>query len=139
MENEKTTETDTILQLAERHGLSLKDYMHFNEMGIDFKIAFATATDGTAWVLRLPRRTGLAEQIENEKRILALARQYLSAAVPDWQIATPSLVAYPLLADEPVLTFDAANYAVSWHMDRDSTLFVPSLARVLAELHEVPP
>ena len=34
-----------IQKLAERHGLMLSDKMKFNEMGIDFKVGFATAID----------------------------------------------------------------------------------------------
>lgn len=138
MEHENSTEIARIIALAAANGLSLRDRMTFNEMGIDFKVVFATATDGTAWVLRIPRRPDLADQIELEKNILALAKKNLSVAVPDWQIATPHLVAYPLLADKPVLTFDATSFEVHWHMARDNPQFVPSLAQILFELHQVP-
>jgi macrolide phosphotransferase len=76
-----------IQKLAERNGLVLSDEMSFNEMGIDFKVGFATDRDGTKWLLRIPRRTTLGEQIANEKRILQLVSKYLSVQVPDWRIA----------------------------------------------------
>lgn len=38
--------TDDILKLAENHGLRLRDSLSFNEMGIDFKVVFATDLNG---------------------------------------------------------------------------------------------
>ena len=93
-----------IQKLAERNGLFLSDEMSFNDMGIDFKVGFATDKDGTKWLLRIPRRTDLDEQIANEKRILQLVSKYLSVQVPDWRIANEELVAYPLLDGKPALT-----------------------------------
>lgn len=119
-----------IQKLAEEHGLLLTDDMQFNEMGIDFRVGFATDIEGNQWLLRIPRREGLDEQIEEEKRILHLVDKHLSVQVPNWQIATPKLVAYPLLRDQPALSFDAVTYAVTWHMDQDSPNYVPSLAKV---------
>jgi len=126
-----------IQKLAEEHGLALTDEMKFNEMGIDFKVGFATDKKGRQWLLRIPRRNNLGEQIENEKRILRLVKKHLSVQVPDWQIATPKLVAYPLLKDKPALTFDAKTYAVTWNMDKENPNYVPSLAKTLVELHGI--
>lgn len=130
--------TENILKLAEQHGLNLTDDLSFNEMGIDFKVVFATALDGKKWVLRVPRRKNLEPQIEKEKNILNLVKRHLSIAVPDWQIVSPAFIAYPLLEDKPVLTFDAETYEVTWNMDKESPLFVPDLAKILAELHRIP-
>ncbi|EMC2277037.1 MULTISPECIES: Mph(E)/Mph(G) family macrolide 2'-phosphotransferase [Gammaproteobacteria] len=127
-----------IQKLAETHGLLLTDEMKFNEMGIDFKVGFATDTLGKSWLLRLPRRSDLGTQIETEKRILKLVQKYLSVQVPDWKIATPELIAYPLLDGNPALTFDAQTYEVTWNMEQDSPLYTPSLARILVELHRIP-
>ena len=127
-----------IQKLAETHGLLLTDEMKFNEMGIDFKVGFATDTLGKPWLLRLPRRSDLGTQIETEKRILKLVQKYLSVQVPDWKIATPELIAYPLLDGNPALTFDAQTYEVTWNMEQDSPLYTPSLARILVELHRIP-
>lgn len=137
IKNKKMTNKD-IQKLAARHGLMLSDKMEFNEMGIDFKVGFATDADENQWLLRIPRRTGLGEQIAKEKRILQMVSRYLSVQVPDWKIATESLVAYPLLDGKPALTYDAETYEVYWNMDRNSPHFVPSLAEVLVQLHSIP-
>ena len=52
-----------IQKLAERHGLMLSDKMKFNEMGIEFKVGFATDKDENQWLLRIPRRPDLGKQI----------------------------------------------------------------------------
>ncbi len=126
-----------IQQLAHRNGLLLTDEMTFNEMGIDFKVGFAKDTSGAEWILRVPRRTNIAEQIATEKRILQLASKFLSVQVPDWQIANAELVAYPLLDGKPVLTFDAKTYEVTWNMDKNSARYIPSLANRLVQLHAI--
>ncbi|WP_423729187.1 Mph(E)/Mph(G) family macrolide 2'-phosphotransferase [Histophilus somni] len=127
-----------IQSLAEAHGLLLTDKMNFNEMGIDFKVVFALDTKGQQWLLRIPRRDGMREQIKKEKRILELVKKHLSVEVPDWQISSPELVAYPMLKDNPVLTFNAETYEVSWHMDKDSPKYITSLAKTLVEIHSIP-
>lgn len=124
--------------LAEAHGLQLTNEMTFNEMGIDFKVGFATDKNGQQWILRIPRRGDLGEQIAKEKKILQLVRKHLPIQVPDWQIATPQLVAYPLLKEKPALTFDAITYEVTWNIDKDSPNYVPSLANALVALQDIP-
>ena len=124
--------------LAEAHGLLLTDEMNFNEMGIDFKVGFARDRDGQQWLLRIPRRDDLGNQIEKEKRILDLVKKHVSVQVPDWKIATPQLVAYPLLKDNPALTFHEVTYEVTWNMDQQSPNYAPSLAKALVELHSIP-
>jgi macrolide phosphotransferase len=127
-----------IQKLAKRNGLFLSDKMSFNEMGIDFKVGFATDKDGTKWLLRIPRRVGLGEQITNELRILQLVSKYLSVQVPDWRIANEELIAYPLLDGKPALIYDAETYEVTWNMSKDSELYIPTLAKALLELHSIP-
>ena len=129
---------EEILDLASSHGLRLKSELRLNEMGIDFRVVFARDLDGNAWVLRIPRREGLAEQIEHEKKILDLVKKYLSVSVPDWSLAGPDLIAYPLLEDPPVLTFDPATYEVTWNIDQTQNQYVDSFSRVLCELHRIP-
>lgn len=124
--------------LAEAHGLSLSENMKFNEMGIDFKVVFAVDADGQPWVLRIPRRGDMGEQIEKERRILELAGKHLTVEVPHWQICSPQLVAYPMLKDKPVLTFDAQTFEVTWNMDKDNPLYITSLAKTLAGIHGIP-
>lgn len=126
-----------IQTLAEAHGLLLTEKMNFNEMGIDFKVGFATDHKGQQWLLRIPRRGDMGEQIEKEKRILELAKKNLSVEVPDWRICSPELVAYPLLKNKPVLTFDAQTYEVSWNMDKDNPRYIKSLAKALVEIHGI--
>lgn len=127
-----------ILELAHKHGLRLSEDLKFNEMGIDFRVCFATDDQGKPWVLRIPRRSDLEDQIEKEKRILSLARKYLSIEVPDWKIATSSLVAYPLLKNKPALTFDDQTHQITFNMDNDNPEYIASLAKVLVELHQIP-
>lgn len=127
-----------IQKLAERHGLNLSDKMKFNEMGIDFRVGFAMDRDNNQWILRIPRRPDLGDQIAKERKILQLVCKYLSVQVPDWKIATEELVAYPLLNGKPALTYDAETYEVSWNMDKDSPNYIQSLAKVLVQLHAVP-
>ncbi|QMS86580.1 phosphotransferase [Nostoc edaphicum CCNP1411] len=127
-----------ILNLAASYGLQLGDDIFFNEMGIDFKVAFATDIDGNKWVLRIPRRENLAGQIEQEKNILNLAKKHLSISVPNWKIVSPKLVAYPLLENKPVITFNPETHEITWNIDQKDTSIVSSLAKVLVELHQIP-
>ena len=124
--------------LAEEHGLLLTENINFNEMGVDFKVGFALDTDGQEWLLRIPRRDDMGEQIEKEKCILDFVKNRLSVGVPDWKIASPELVAYPLLADKPVLTFDENTYELSWNIDKSNSKYVSSLAKILVEIHSIP-
>ena len=89
-------------------------------------------------MLRIPRRPDLGEQIAKERRILRLVNGYLSVQVPDWKIATDKLVAYPLLDGAPALTYNAETFEVHWQMDKESPNYTPSLALVLAQLHNIP-
>ncbi|EEO0096105.1 phosphotransferase [Salmonella enterica subsp. enterica serovar Senftenberg] len=127
-----------IQTLAERHGLQITNDICFNEMGIDFSVGFATDVQGRKWVLRIPRRPDMTEQIQREQNILRLAQEHLSIAVPDWQVVSDELIAYPLLPDPPALTFDAKTYEVTWNMDMQAPRYVESLAKVLVELHRIP-
>lgn len=129
---------DEILSLALDHGLRLKDdELSLNEMGIDFRVAIACDLHDQKWVLRIPRREDLADQIQQESKILDLVKRHLSVAVPDWKIASPRLVAYPLLENQPVITFDAKSFEVSWHIDQNENQIVSSLAKILSQLHKI--
>lgn len=127
----------TLRQLAQRNGLDLDaGPIHTNEAGLDYRVAFATDTDGTAWVLRIPRRPDVSAKIKDESRILDFVRERISASVPDWRIQTPELIAYPLLPGEPGLTLNDAGEPV-WHFDTQSTEFAASLGRLIGELHQI--
>ena len=45
-----------------------------NELGVDFRTAFATDEAGMAWVLRVPRRPDVLPRAENEARALRLLK-----------------------------------------------------------------
>ncbi|AFG36494.1 macrolide 2'-phosphotransferase [Spirochaeta africana] len=130
--------THDIIAIAARHGLLLNGKIQFNEMGLDFRVGFASDSEGRSWVLRLPRRDGLQPVIEREARILDFVRSRLPVQVPEWQICEPDLVAYPLLTDPMALTFDSDTYEVSWNINQDSSLYITSLAKVLVALHAAP-
>ncbi|MFZ4263327.1 macrolide 2'-phosphotransferase [Sphingobacterium sp. HJSM2_6] len=127
-----------IKKLALKHELSIQEILKTNEMGIDFKIGFAQDLKNKQWVLRIPRRSDMYDQIQKEKRILDLVKSHLSIEVPNWLIATNELVAYPLLQNNPVLTYDAQTYEVTWFMDQTSPHYIPSLASILVDLHAIP-
>lgn len=133
-----TMTTKDIQNLTEAHGLIITDDIKFNDMGIDFRVGIVSDINGQQWILRIPRRGYMAGQIEEEKRILDLVQKHLSVEVPDWKIAAHDLVAYPLLQGKPALTYDAITHEVTWNMDKDSPNYVPSLAKVLVELHKIP-
>ncbi len=127
-----------IAALAAEHGLSVDPAsIRFNEIGLDFRVGFAAAADGSAWVLRLPRRPDVVPKAQLERRILDLVRPHLPVAVPDWQIFSDRLIAYPLLAGEPGLTFDPQTYEVTWHFDQTTPLFPQTLAPAIATLHAI--
>lgn len=130
--------TQEIQNLTEKHGLVITDDINFNDMGIDFRVGIVTDINGQKWILRIPRREDMSVQIEEEKHILDLVKKHLSVEVPDWEIANHELIAYRLLTDKPALTFDANTYEVTWNMDKESPNYVPSLAKVLIELHSIP-
>lgn len=135
-------ENDTLvgetLQLAARYGLELTSDLSFNEMGLDFRVAFAKDAQDRKWVLRIPRRADLLPRIEHEAKILNFVKRRLRVQVPDWQICTAELVAYPMLLDPVALTFEAQTYAVTWHIDQHSETYLESLADLLVALHSSP-
>jgi macrolide phosphotransferase len=133
-----------ILALAADHGLEVDpDSVVVNEMGLDFRVALATATHsstptGGRWVLRIPRRPEVLDRAGVEARLLAVVAPRLGVAVPDWRIHSRGLIAYPALPGEPGLTLDGHGAPV-WHLDIASLRYARSLGTVLAELHAVDP
>lgn len=134
----KNMKKDDILNLAASNGLQLKEDMSFNEMGIDFRVVFARDLKDQTWVLRIPRRENLDNQIKQEKKILDLVKKHLSISVPDWKISNPNLIAYPLLENNPIITFDPSTYEITWNIDQKENQIVSSLAQVLCKLHQIP-
>jgi macrolide phosphotransferase len=136
----ETTRPDRedIAALARRHGIALAGEVEVNDVGLDFRAAFAADEAGRAWVLRIPRRPDVLPRAENEARALRLLKGRLPVAVPDWQIFTPELIAYPRLPGVTALTIDPGTGRPSWNIDKDSPAFARSFARALAALHAVP-
>ncbi|HLT66568.1 MAG TPA: phosphotransferase, partial [Microbacterium sp.] len=123
------------VELAAHHGLELHaDSVRFNEAGLDYRVAFARAADGTEWVLRLPRRPDVSAKLAEEQRILEFVAPRLSVAVPSWRVCSERLVAYPRLPGAPGLTLDASGQP-QWHFDPSSPEFAAALGRLIAELH----
>lgn len=89
-----------VVLLAGRYGLELDPAaLRFEEAGLDFRVVFARTTDGTEWVLRIPRRPELAETIRVEARTLRFARRVLTVAVPDWRVSAGDLAVAGELRD----------------------------------------
>lgn len=128
-----------IVELAAAHELSIDPAsVRLNEAGLDYRVAFARAQDGTDWVLRIPRRPDVSAKLADERRILEFVRPALPVAVPDWRICTAQLVAYPLLPGKPGLTLDERGAPV-WHIDPTSPAFARSLGKLIAALHRIDP
>lgn len=106
---------------------------------MDFQVVFAEDEAGKRWVLRKPRRDDVIERAVYEGKVLKLLQNHLPAAVPDWRIHTPELIAYPELPGVPaaVIDMEVKNYV--WNMDHEppAEAFVKSLAKTLALLHSI--
>lgn len=127
-----------VLGVAMRHGLRLSvDRVRIVETGLDFRVALVEDLDGVEWVLRLPRRPGVMQQAAREQRLLRLIASRVPFAVPDWQIRSDELIAYPCLAGRQAVTLDPLTLRPNWHIARDSVEFRRSFAAALAALHGV--
>ncbi len=134
-----TPEAGFLVDLAVRNGLVIdRSSVALNEMGLDFRVGFATAVDGQRWLLRVPRRPDVMVRARSEAAALAMLRRHLPVAVPDWRIFSDDLIAYPVLPGLPGLTFDPASYEVTWHFEKDAPLFVETLGSTIAALHAIP-
>ena len=130
-------EEKSILELADRHGLNLDPAsLEANEMGLDYRVIIASTDSGDRWVLRIPRRAGLIEQAAVEAKVLKLVKPALTPAVPDWQIHSPDLIAYPLLPGAPGLTLDSSGSPV-FHIDMSSHTYAESMGDLVYELHSI--
>lgn len=130
-------EASSVVSLAYAHGLDIEPgSLRFNDMGLDFRVATARATDGNEWLLRIPRRPDAMRRAEVEGKFLAFISSRVSVSVPDWQVHASDLIAYPLLPGTPGLTLDDEGAPV-WHVDSATPAFTRSLADFLAQLHSV--
>lgn len=107
-----------------------------SEAGLDFRVAFARAGDGTDWVLRIPRRPDVSAKLAEERRILEFVGPRLSVAVPRWEVCSEELVAYRRLPGAPGLTLDASGQPI-WHFEPSSPEFAAAMGRLIAELHAI--
>ena len=128
---------ETILDLARRAGISLREVTSINELGLDFQTAIGEALDGTKWILRVPRRKDLFSQIQKEQSSLNFLKTKVSFDVPDWKVVTRELVAYPLLPDRPALEVNPLSQEFTWNIDLNSQLYTESLGLILVELHRL--
>lgn len=131
----------TVAALAAAHDLELDAAsIELNDSGLDFLGAMAADADGRRWMIRLPRRPDAWKRAEREGRVLRLIAPLLPVAVPDWKVATPEIIAYPLLAGTPAATVDPAIGDYGWHIDPQNPTgtFIRSGAAALAALHRVP-
>ncbi|MCI0383758.1 macrolide 2'-phosphotransferase [Streptomyces sp. CNQ085] len=133
---------DDIVALAAVHGLHLSARdATVNEAGLDYRVVMAFDTSGRRWVLRVPRRADVSEGMAAEGRILDLVAPVLAedgVAVPDWQVRSPELIAYPALPGAPGLTLTDTGEP-DWHMDPAGPDYAERLGRLLARLHSTAP
>lgn len=136
------SEIDDALALAASHGLHLiPNGATLSEAGLDYRVVMSHDDCGKPWVLRLPRRADVSRGIAAEARILDLVRPVLKVdgvAVPDWQIRSSSLIAYPALPGAPGLTL-TDDGEPEWHIDPASPDYAIRLGRLLARLHSITP
>ena len=127
---------EKIAALAASHGLDVDPgSIRVNEAGLDYRVAYAREVEGPHWVLRIPRRTGLATGAKAEALMLDLVRDRLEPAVPQWRIHTEDLIAYPLLPGEPALTIDGGE--PTFHVDVASQSFARAYGELVGQLHQV--
>ncbi|MDY2156517.1 Mph(A) family macrolide 2'-phosphotransferase [Klebsiella pneumoniae] len=134
-----TADTSQLYALAARHGLKLHGPLTVNELGLDYRIVIATVDDGRrVVVLRIPRRAEVSAKVEPEARVLAMLKNRLPFAVPDWRVANAELVAYPMLEDSTAMVIQPGSSTPDWVVPQDSEVFAESFATALAALHAVP-
>lgn len=127
-----------VLDVARAHQLHLDPTsLSVIEMGMDFRVVMATDTAGRRWVLRIPRYLSVMKRAAPEAEILTVVARHLSVEVPDWQIHTFDLIAYPLLPGIPGVELTEAGEPI-WNVDVSSPDYVESLAGVLLQLHSIP-
>lgn len=129
-----------LLAIAAAHGLSLTAGDEFDDTGLDFRVLHARDAEGTAWIVRTPRRPDVYASTLVEARVLALVGPRLPVAVPDWRVHAPNIIAYPRIVGTPVVSVGASG--PEWHiLDREapSPVFLDSFARALAALQAIAP
>lgn len=135
-----TLSPDAIATLASSHGLAVDPAsLQTDESGLDFQVAIAQTPDRVSWLLRIPRRPDVRASAQRERTILTLVHPYLPVQVPDWQIHTDELIAYPLLTGKPAGTIDPEIQNYRWEIDSENLpeVYLQSLADALVALHNM--
>lgn len=133
----QTADHSEIIRLAAEHDLEVDpDSLQVTDIGLDFRVAIVSVGGGERWVLRIPRRPDVLDRADTEGRLLSMIGPKLTVAVPDWQVHSRTLIAYPLLPGEPALTL-AADLTPQWHVDMASTTFSATLGEFIAQLHSI--
>ncbi|MFS0750085.1 macrolide 2'-phosphotransferase [Oceanobacillus sp. 1P07AA] len=130
-----------VVHLASKHGIHVnKDTIKLNESGLDFKVAHVKDTEGSQWILRIPRRADSTRSTDQEKRVLDIIHEYVSFQVPKWEVYTDELIAYKQLDGRPAGTIDPEiqNYVWSFDVENTPEIFHQTLGKALAELHQLP-
>ncbi len=131
-----------VLDTAGEHGLELKkESVKFEDMGLDFQVAFAADISKQDWVLRLPRRQDAFQKIAQEKKVLDLVGSAQEVFhVPHWEIFEEDLIAYKKLENEPAVTAIAETGEEKWLFNKDDVPknYIRSFGRALAALHGIP-
>ena len=127
---------DAIVALAHRHSLTVDPAtLQLDESGLDFQVATAPPQGRATWLLRIPRRPDVLASAQREQAILTSVRPYLPVPVPDWQIHTDELIAYPLLPGQPAGTIDPDLQTYRWEIDAQNLpdAYLQSLGQAMAD------
>ncbi|WP_308860238.1 phosphotransferase [Paenibacillus radicibacter] len=111
-----------------------------NESGLDFLAVFGkTISDQVPWVLRVPRRQDVIDTAAYEKKVLDLVSKHLPVSVPNWQVHTSELIAYPLLEGVPIATINLVIQNYEWYLDSSNLpqVFNQSLVEAMVALHRI--
>lgn len=131
---------EEVLELAKKNGIDIQSgSMKGNESGLDYYAVTAEDAAGTRWILRIPRRNDSMQESAKEKQVLDAIKNKLPIQVPDWQIYTSELIAYPLLNGVPAGTVDEEKQGYLFELDEKNVpkTFIQTLAKSLVALHSI--
>ncbi|MBH5318420.1 macrolide 2'-phosphotransferase [Paenibacillus sp. GSMTC-2017] len=133
-------DSNVIISLALSHGITLDpSSITFNDSGLDFLAMLAKSNDGVPWIFRIPRRPDVIESATYEKKVLDLVSSTLPVSVPNWEVHTSEMIAYPMLEGTPAATVNPTTRNFDWYLDPASIpeIFVHSLAETIVALHTI--
>lgn len=131
---------EEVFELAKKNGIDIQpETMKGNESGLDYYVVTAEDVSGTRWILRIPRRNDSMQESAKEKKVLDSIKDKLPIQVPDWQIYTPELIAYPLLKGVPAGTVDEEKQGYIFELDEKNVpkTFIQTLSEALVALHNI--